>query len=254
VRVLITQPNFVPWLGYLAQMASCDIFISLDSVQYSRREWQNRNRIISRHGKIDHISVSIKKGSQKNSLQETTISDNFSAADLCAKTSNYYRGTTNADAGGEIAHYLYSSHHLPGVSLANANFAQLFDISKLMGLTIAMEKASILEQRLRWESPTERILNICKLVGATTYLSSIGARTYMKKELYKFFEAGIDIQWQQFDHFDYVDDKNFVSHLSCIDYLHHKRLCEMLPYVLSCNKFVSEQDLVKNEIKAQSGY
>ena len=247
MKVVITQPNFLPWLGYLAQMASCDIFISLDSVQYSRREWQNRNRIISRDGKIDTLSVNIKKGNQKNSILETRIADNFSHADLCSKISNYYYETAYAYEGGEISHCLYSTYHRSGESLADANFSQLSDIARLMGLTIEMDRTSLLEKRLQWNSPTERILNICKLVGATTYLSSIGARTYMEKELHKFYDAGIGVQWQQFNHSDYIDGENFVSHLSCIDYLHHKPLRDMLPYVLSCNRFVDEQSFISSQ-------
>jgi hypothetical protein len=244
VKVVVTQPNFLPWLGYLAQMEGCDIFISLDSVQFSRREWQNRNRIISRNGKIDNLSVNVKKGSQKDSILDTIIADNYCSTDLRSKISSYYYGAAYASDGGELTHGLYSSHHRPGVSLADANFNQLSDICRLMGLSIAMERASLLEKGLNWETPTERILAICKLVGATIYLSSVGARNYMKGELYKFFDAGIDVQWQEFNHFSYIDEKNFVSHLSCVDFLHHKPLHDMLPYIRACNRFVSEQSFL----------
>ena len=45
MRVTIHQPQFLPWLGYLDKIDQADLFIALDSVQFKKNEWQNRNRI-----------------------------------------------------------------------------------------------------------------------------------------------------------------------------------------------------------------
>src|SRR5204863_4910563 len=45
VRVAIHQPHYLPWLGYFAKWAAADRFIFLDTVQYEKNGWQNRNRI-----------------------------------------------------------------------------------------------------------------------------------------------------------------------------------------------------------------
>lgn len=248
MKVVITQPTFLPWLGYLAQMASCDVFICLDNVQFNRRSWQHRNRIVSRDGKINYLSVNIKKGSPYSSILETYIAANYNFVDLDAKVANYYHGCPYAREGLELSHELYTSYHQPGISLADANVNHLIHISKLMGLSTIIERASMLENRLKWETPTERLLAICKLVGASTYLSSVGARTYMQKELFKFSDAGIDVQWQQFDHSCYINKGNFVSHLSCVDFFHHQSAQDLLPYILSCNRFISEQNFKSSNL------
>ena len=43
--VAIHQPHYLPWLGYLAKWAAADVFVFLDTVQYTKNGWQNRNRI-----------------------------------------------------------------------------------------------------------------------------------------------------------------------------------------------------------------
>ena len=45
MRVTIHQPQFLPWLGYLDKIDRADLFIVLDTVQFKKNEWQNRNRI-----------------------------------------------------------------------------------------------------------------------------------------------------------------------------------------------------------------
>src|SRR5919199_1238191 len=50
MRVAIHQPQYLPWLGYLAKRAAADVFIYLDTVQYEKNGWQNRNRIKTKDG------------------------------------------------------------------------------------------------------------------------------------------------------------------------------------------------------------
>ena len=45
MRVAIHQPHYLPWLGYFAKWAAADRFIFLDTVQYEKNGWQNRNRV-----------------------------------------------------------------------------------------------------------------------------------------------------------------------------------------------------------------
>lgn len=244
MKVVVTQPNFLPWLGYLAQMASCDVFVCLDSVQFTRREWQNRNRIVSRQGKVEYVTVSVKKGPRHATILETSISEDYHPDDLRAQIAAYYRGTLCARECEELCYHLYAAHHHPGKSLANANINHLNELARIMGLSTRIERASVLEQGLHWTTPTERLLAICRLLGATTYLSSPGARPYMANELCKFSAVGIDVQWQEFKHIPYIDGGPFVSHLSCVDFFHHHPASELLPYVLACSKFVAESDII----------
>ena len=50
MKVAIHQPHYLPWLGYLAKWAAADLFVFLDTVQYEKSGYQNRNRIKTRDG------------------------------------------------------------------------------------------------------------------------------------------------------------------------------------------------------------
>src|SRR5881396_3000859 len=50
MKVAIHQPHYLPWLGYVAKWAAADLFVFLDTVQYEKNGWQNRNRIKTRDG------------------------------------------------------------------------------------------------------------------------------------------------------------------------------------------------------------
>ena len=52
MRVAIMQPTYLPWLGYFALMDRVDCFILLDTVQFARRSWQQRNRIKTARGPL----------------------------------------------------------------------------------------------------------------------------------------------------------------------------------------------------------
>ena len=50
MRITILQPSYLPWLGYFEQMSRSDKFVLLDDVQYTRRDWRNRNRVRVKKG------------------------------------------------------------------------------------------------------------------------------------------------------------------------------------------------------------
>jgi hypothetical protein len=225
-------------LGYLGQLASCDIFVCLDTVQFNRREWQNRNRIVSRNGKIDYLSVNIEKNSRKSTMSEITISKVYDPEKIKNRIASYYAKCPRAQEGFEIAQPLYAEYHRPGRSLSDANIEQIRHLARLMGLSTHIERASALESGLEWTTPTDRLVGICRSLGATSYLSSPGASNYMERELYKFWDVGIDVYWHRFSHFPYVGSGPFISHLSCVDFLHHQGIDKLLPYVVKCSRFV----------------
>ena len=58
-RVAIVQSNYIPWKGYFDLIASVDEFILYDDVQFTRRDWRNRNRIKTPQG-VHWLTVPVK--------------------------------------------------------------------------------------------------------------------------------------------------------------------------------------------------
>ncbi|MBD3393253.1 MAG: hypothetical protein GF418_14105, partial [Chitinivibrionales bacterium] len=50
MKIAIHQPQYMPWVGYFHKMASVDVFVFLDDVQFKKNEWQHRNRIRNAQG------------------------------------------------------------------------------------------------------------------------------------------------------------------------------------------------------------
>ena len=74
--VVIIQPGYIPWLGYFDLLIKADIFVFYDDVQFDRRGWRHRNRILSPKGEPHWLTIPIvKKGNYLQMINETQVSD-----------------------------------------------------------------------------------------------------------------------------------------------------------------------------------
>ena len=90
MRIAIMQPYFFPYLGYFQLLSAVDQFVIYDNIQYSKRGWINRNRIL-RNGKSEYITLPLKKASDYLDVCERSISDDFDREGLIKKIEIAYR-------------------------------------------------------------------------------------------------------------------------------------------------------------------
>lgn len=235
--VLITQPTFLPWIGYFDQMRLADIIVFLDSVQYARRGWQNRNRIVDRKGKEIMLTLPIKKCRRETLIKEVNVSDSFIFKNLVEKVKSCYKDASNLESCIEIIENSLSKKFInKNIALRDINRKFIEDILDLSGIKYKTLFSSEIEEKINYNSPTERLLAICKYFKATTYLSAPGAKEYMQNELYKFDKFDIMVKWHAFHHLDYIE-QNFIPYLSVIDYLAHNSVEKFNNYLKKCSKF-----------------
>ena len=73
--IAISQPTYLPWIGYFGLIMNSDTFIFLDDVQFDKRSWQQRNKIKSNIGEI-YISVPVKtKGKSKQLFKDVEVNN-----------------------------------------------------------------------------------------------------------------------------------------------------------------------------------
>src|SRR5574341_355883 len=91
-RVAIVQSNYIPWKGYFDMIASVDEFILYDDMQYTRRDWRNRNIIKTANGLL-WLTIPVQvKGKYYQKVCETVISDqNWNQKHWNSITHNYAR-------------------------------------------------------------------------------------------------------------------------------------------------------------------
>lgn len=206
------QPTFLPWLGYFAMIDAVDTFVYLDSVQFARRSWQQRNKIKTPIGEA-WISLSIQKGPRDQKIAET-VYDIQSALKISRLIEqNYQQASYFASYWPQLRNVLLAPH--PTLSSLNINLIEhLVDVLDLhrpethrsSDLKTSGAKATLLA-------------NICTDLGHTSYLSAPGSREYIE-ESGAFGAQGVSVHYHHYQHPRYEQlHGDFIEYMSVIDLL-----------------------------------
>jgi len=209
--VSIHQPQYLPWLGYIDKIEKADIFIFLDNVQYKKNEWQNRNRIKTARG-WQWITVPVLYRFPER-INEVRINNNVNwrRKHITAIETNYRK----APYFGKYFPYLEEIYKREWERLVDINIALVKRILDLFGIKRKVFIASEYKTR---DDPNGRLIDLCKSVGADTYLSGMDGPRYMDMEA--FGRAGINVIVQDFKHPVYPQlYGGFEPNLSSIDLL-----------------------------------
>jgi hypothetical protein len=213
------QPAYLPWLGYLAKIAACDLFVVMDDLQYEAQNFQNRNRVKLNHGAA-WLTVPLEHGPQTQLICDKRIQNQASPREHWAhrhfQTLKIHYG--KAPHWADYAAALEAIYARPWSSLLALD---LHLTERLLGwFQIATPIVHASSLALSGQK-TDRILAMCRRVGADVYLSGRGASTdYL--DVTQLRAAGVDVAWQEFRHPRHPQrypTLGFVSHLSAIDLL-----------------------------------
>lgn len=212
MRVTIHQPQYLPWLGYLAKWAAADLFIVLDVVQYEKNGWQNRNRIKTHDG-ARWLTVPV-HARRHSPIPEIAIdgSRKWAARHLRAIEQAYARAAWLAAYRRDLAElYARPWTHLAPLATASAQW-----LARAVGITTPLRLAS--ELHVTSGDATGRLVALCRAVGADTYLAGADGARYM--DLTQFASAGIEVLAQRYAHPVYPQiHGEFVPFLSALDLL-----------------------------------
>jgi hypothetical protein len=191
--VVITQPNYLPWRGYFDQMERADRFILLNDVQYTRRDWRNRNRLKSPDG-LRWITIPVARGHRDQRIDEAIISDRGWAQSHLDRARHCYADAPRAE--GELA---WLENLLIGAAAKDALAAVLGETLRRTAAHVGITTEIIDCQQLLPTSEsvqlgaTERLVTLAQRAGASRYLSGPSARDYL--DVQPFREQGIDVAW-----------------------------------------------------------
>lgn len=220
----IHQPNFFPWLGYFDKMRRADVFVFLDQVDYpksgnSMGSWCNRVKL-NIGGKAAWVWCPVIRESGKQSIDTVRINNQRPWRDDLLKVlvANYKRAANFADALELISGLLaYQTD-----SLADFNIHAIRRLAEHLGCRTECVRQSSLPRIL--ETATDRIVALCRHVGADTYLCGGGSSEYIEEAA--FAKADIQLVYQNFVPQPYGDSSRFISGLSVIDWLMHGEVPE----------------------------
>lgn len=212
--VVILQPGYLPWLGFFDQMRAADVFVYYDDVQFDKHGWRNRNRIKDAAGQPHWLTVPVRH----SSLNLPRIID--VEVDPRAPWARKHIGTLRQF----YSRAPFLKQYLPELEdLLNRDWQRLVDLD--LAVVALMCRWLKIERRIERSSELKidgtqsgRLLNICKHLGATRYLSGAAARDYLDVGL--FDPQGIQVSWQNFVHPEYPQLHGaFVPYLSALDLL-----------------------------------
>jgi hypothetical protein len=208
----IHQPHYLPWLGYLAKWAAADVFVFLDTVQYEKNGWQNRNRIMTAAGpRWLTVPVHAPLGTP---IAEVAVDARqpWSARHLRA-IEDAYAGAPHLARHREALHRLYAP---PWERLAPLAVASAAWLAHAAGVATPARLASTLG--VAESDPTGRLIALCRAVGADTYLAGRDGARYM--DTGRFEAAGIHVLYQAYAHPKYAQlHGEFAPNLSALDLL-----------------------------------
>ena len=216
--VTIHQPDFLPWLGFFDRWRASDLLVFLDDVQFLRRGWHHRDRIKTAAGPA-WLTVPVKnKGRYLQTIRDVELEDGPWRRKHLAIIRAAYAKAPGFGQVFPLLEAVYTKNHL---RLVDLNLDLLTLAARLLDIRTPTALAS--DQDLPGsEGPdctgTLRLLRLCQIHGASSYLTGSGSRGYLDESL--FLQHGIRVEWQQFVHPAYSQlYGEFVANLSVLDWL-----------------------------------
>ena len=215
MKVAIHQPHYLPWLGYFAKWASADLFVFLDTVQYEKNGWQNRNRIKTPAGpRWLTVPVRAHLGMAVGVVPIDTTQP-WRARHLRAIENAYAKAPEWPRYRDELQRF-YSREwgRLAPLAVDSARC-----LASALGVSTPTRLASDLAVA---DGPrqdaTARLVAICRAVGADTYLAGRDGALYLDAD--QFAAAGIAVATQRYEHPVYDQGPGeFTPFLSALDLL-----------------------------------
>lgn len=210
---VISQPRYLPACNYIHRMLVADVFICLDTVQFTPRDFENRNRIKTQHGGM-FLTVPVKRRFREEPIREIRIDNeqNWRRKHWVALRTNYAKAP-------------YFSHHTDFfTSLYQKTWNYLIDlneeiihyVTKLFALPCQFVRAS--ELLSTKEKGQGLLISLCEKVDANIYLSGPLGQNYIDKE--RFQKADLSLVYHHYQHPEYEQLwGNFLPYMGIVDLL-----------------------------------
>lgn len=190
-KIAILQSNYIPWRGYFDMIQKVDTFVIYDEVQYTKNDWRNRNRIKTPQG-TQWLTIPVKQKFLDQKIFETEVVDQkWRRKHLNSIKGNYAKAPYFNQFIG-ILEQLYEGDE---ILLSEINKRFLLKMCELLDI-----KTQIIDSRelnLKGDR-NERLLDACKKLNATTYLSGSAAQSYLNLGLFK--SNKINVEWMDYAH------------------------------------------------------
>jgi len=187
----ILQSNYIPWKGYFDQINAVDEFILYDDVQYTKNDWRNRNRIKSSHGLL-WLTIPVgTSGRWPLPIRDVEVNPDVWAEKHWKTLSQSYAKAGSFRTLAPQFEAVYAS--LTERTLSDVNYRFIAVVCGLLGIQTRITRS--MDYRLV-DGRNERLVDLCRQVGADIYLSGPSARAYLDESLFE--ASGIEVRYADY--------------------------------------------------------
>lgn len=191
-KIAILQSNYIPWKGVFDMINMVDEFVFLEDVDYTKRDWRNRNRIPTANGEL-WLTVPVKKTKRGTKIKDILICNetdwqrkHYLTIESIYKKAPFYKEYEY------LLDDIYLDHKWNSLSDLNIY------ITKIIVKALGIEKSFVNSADLNTQGIKDnKLIEICKSLGATHYLSGPAAKDYIENE--KFKKANIGLSYIKYD-------------------------------------------------------
>jgi len=210
MRLAVMQPYFFPYIGYFHLINAVDKFVFYDDVNFIKRGWINRNRILI-NGEAAYFTVQLKKASQNLLINEIKIADNRKKLKKTIELS--YKKAPYFDDAWPVVEYClnYKTELISELAMVSVT-----ETCKYLDISTGFEVSSEKYGDSKGMDKAERLIYIARKNNSETYINSIGGMELYSKDFFK--EKGVELKFIKSGDVIYRQNTvDFVPHLSVID-------------------------------------
>lgn len=187
--IAISQSNYIPWKGYFEMIQIVDEFVLYDDVQYTKRDWRNRNKVKTPHG-LKWLTIPV-SASRSLNIEEVEIADEDWNKNHWKTIRHLYSSASHFDTYADTIESMYKEAKHKKLSEINYHF--LSGITELLGIDTPFSWSRDYNAT---GNKSERLLSICKRAGATGYVSGPAAKDYLDVDLFE--SQGVSVEWMEY--------------------------------------------------------
>jgi hypothetical protein len=212
MKTAIMQPYFLPYLGYFQLIAAVDCFVVYDTIQYTKKGWINRNQMLL-GGEVVPFTLPLQKASDYLDVRDRHIAESFDPSRLCAQIAGAYR---KAPEFARTFPLIESLLHYRGANLFDVIYNALWRCCDHLGIETQIRISSDVEGGSPVLRGVDRVVDICRRTGASTYVNPPGGRMLYSSEHFR--ALGLELKFLQPNLPAYAQfGSDFVPSLSILD-------------------------------------
>jgi hypothetical protein len=238
MKIAVMQPYLFPYLGYYQLVNAVDKFIFFDDVNYIKKGWINKNNILLNNAAYK-FAVPVKDASQNKLINQIELSDYVNWCDKFLRTIEMgYKKAPHFVVAFELISRILKQ---PYQTISDVAQKSVTEIAGYLNFKTIFETSGEIKYNTNAETGQEKVLEICKVKGANTYINPTNGRDMYNKEI--FAQNNMELYFIQMHELRYKQfaPEIFVPFLSIIDVL-------MFNDKEQTNKFLQQYTLETNVI------